>query len=383
MDDTKGSTVASENVCDVLELGLWCNKALPRLVIKNRISGSKRMSPVSWLEKESRKLTMKGEDRKTVVLPVSDLTPTVRTLMKAFTSRPVFKALLWRTTMLVSDTVHTPKAILDPGELSLLPETKRGALWIADLTKSRDNGCFRPCFPLTEDERDALPTPPELPITDGKGAAQLKATGVTRRLVVANPNRWYRPLLLTSGALLCGFSVNFEDMSETASTLWDLVRDGQISGRDFALATEQAQVERMIRSVVVYMRHLPLLGGVSSSFLRDGYDALKERGYARRRRIPFPAGAIGSVEYKVTLCENAESGMFAIVAAPEGLTDRHEGDIVLEMPMDAYGKACDSDAFGGARDEYDTIANLFSAVSFSRWIESVSRFLEGILPSLV
>ena len=90
MDDTKGSTVASENVCDILELGLWCNKALPRLVIKNRISGSKRMSPVSWLEKESRKLTMKGEDRKTVVLPVSDLTPTVRTLMKAFTSRPVF-----------------------------------------------------------------------------------------------------------------------------------------------------------------------------------------------------------------------------------------------------------------------------------------------------
>jgi hypothetical protein len=85
----------------------------------------------------------------------------------------------------------------------------------------------------------------------------------------------------------------------------------------------------------------------------------------------------------VTLCENAESGMFAVVAAPEGLTDRHEGDIVLEMPMDAYGKACDSDAFGGARDEYDTIANLFSAVSFSRWIESVSRFLEGILPSLV
>ena len=383
MEDTKGITVASENICDVLELGLWCNKALPRLVIRNRISGSKRMSPVSWLEKESRKLTMKGEDRKTVVLPVSDLTPAVRTLMKAFTSRPVFKALLWRTTMLVSDTVHTPKAILDPGELSLLPETKRGALWIADLTKSRDNGRFRPCFPLTEDERGVLPVPPELPITDGKGLSQLKATGVTRRLVVANPDRWYRPLLLTSGALLCGFSVNFEDMSETASTLWDLVRDGQISGREFALATEHAQVERMIRSLVVYMRHLPLLDGVSESFLRDGYDALKERGYSRRRRIPFPAGAIGPVEYKVTLCEHAGNGTFALVAAPEGLTDRHEGDIILEMPMNAYGKACDSDAFGGARDEYDTIANLFSAVSFNRWIESVSRFLDGILPSLV
>jgi hypothetical protein len=167
--DTKGSTVASEKRLRCP--GAWSlgNKALPKLVIKNRISGSKRMSPVSWLEKESRKLTMKGEDRKTVVLSVSDLTPTVRTLMKAFTSRPVFKALLWRTTMLVSDTVHTPKAILDPGELSLLPETSGGRSGSPNLTKSKDKGCFRPCFPLTEDERGALPIPPELPITDGRG----------------------------------------------------------------------------------------------------------------------------------------------------------------------------------------------------------------------
>ena len=383
MEDTKGSIVASETVDDVLQLGLWCNRALPRLVIQNRISGTKRMSPLSWLEKESRKLTMKGENGMTHDFTSEDLVPSVRKLLAAFIARPVFKALLWRTTILLSDAIHTPKPIFDPGELSLLPETKRCTLWIADLTQSQGKGVFRPYFPMTDEECGALPDPPHLSITNGKGATHLKATGVTRRLVVANPSRWYRPILLASGALLCGFSVNFEDLSETAATLWGMVQEGQIRGRDLVLAAGNPETDRMIRHIVVYTRHLSFLGDISQSFLRDGYDVLRERGYVRTRRIPFSEGALGPVEYKVTLCSREEDGRFAVVAVPEKLTNRHDGDIVLEMPSETYERICDADSFGGARDEYDSIANLFSAMSFSRWIASVGRFLEGMLPSLV
>ncbi|MBL3538092.1 hypothetical protein, partial [Aminivibrio sp.] len=67
--DEKGIIVCAEEIDEGLELQLWTRGKTPRLVIVNRAKNTKKMSPLSWLEGEERKLSLKGGGGKTVYYP--------------------------------------------------------------------------------------------------------------------------------------------------------------------------------------------------------------------------------------------------------------------------------------------------------------------------
>jgi hypothetical protein len=276
--------------------------------------------------------------------------------------------------MALEKALHTPSIVSDKGELSLLPEDKRSCLWIADLTgEKKGEGRFRPFFPLSAKELDVIPGE-GLPITEKRrGAEDLFKTGVIHKLVSQHPARWQRPIRLMGTAMLLAFSFCEEDGSEFSDELWR-VEDSQ----SVAFKINDARLMGLGRKLVAYIRHFGLLGQIEERTSPDSDRELLDAEYTRKRRIDFPMGLLGDVEYSVTFFDR-EDGMFALGCKPHGATLRHKGDLVYSLPTSAYEEMLVQDSLGGANDDYFTVAQLAWAKVFETWLNNIAPYVSSFV----
>lgn len=376
--DEKGIIVCAEEIDEGLELQLWTRGKTPRLVIVNRAKNTKKMSPLSWLEGEERKLSLKGGGGKTVYYPMDVLEAPVRRMLYRFAQDPVFKGLLWHSVLFLTDLLHAPRSVFDKSEMGLLPEGKRQCLWLADFTDGGGRGFFRPFFPLSEAELAVFGGEPSVPIRGGKSVADLKKTGITRKLASVCPERWYETPRTAAAAVLLGFSLACEESGDFSSFLWKAADGGVISTRALSAAPADSSVSRFAVKMAGYVRHWAALKCISLETVIDSYGTLKERGFVRKRRMQFPAGSIGNVEYTVTLYADGK-GTLAVGCVPGRATDRHKGERVFTLPEAVYVQALRDDSFGGVEDGFFTLSTLLQAKLYEGWHRRIRRFTDVFL----
>lgn len=376
--DEKGIIVCAEEIDAGLELQLWTGGKTPRLVIVNRAKNTKKMSPLSWLEGEERKLSIRGAGGKTVHYPMEVLEEPVRRMLYRFAQDPVFKGLLWHSVLFLSDLFQVPRSVFDKNEMALLPEGKRRCLWLADFTDGDGKGFFRPFFPLSEAEMAVFGGQPSVPIAGGKSLADLKKTGITRKLASVCPERWYETPRTAAAAVLLGFSLAREESGDFSSFLWRAAEGGVVSRKALSEYPADPSISRFAMNMAGYVRHWAALDSVSVETVIDSYDTMKERGFARKRRMQFPAGSLGNVEYTVTLYDDGK-GTLAAGCVPARATDRHKGERVFTLPGEVYGQALRDDSFGGAEDDFFTLSTLLRAKLYEGWHRRIRRFTDIFL----
>jgi hypothetical protein len=370
MDD-KGEIISSCDVDENVALQIWTKGMSPRLVIFNKSQNSKKMIRLSWLENLERKLSLKGKKRgESVEYCLSDLLPNVQRILSEYAVYTSFKLRLWKFASLLEKALHTPAIVSEKGELSLLGEDKRSCLWIADLTEGRKGeGNFRPFFPLVEKEQGIL-SEEGIPFTEGRrGVEDLFKTGVIRKLASALPARWHRPLHVMAAGILLGFSFCEEDGTDFVDDLW---REGAENPPVFKIG--DPHLKGLDRRFVGYVRHFALLSEIACRVSMDSDKELLEGEYTRKRRIQFPVGLLGDVEYSVTFFEHAD-GVTALGCKPRSVTSRHKGELIYTLPTPFYEKALAADSFGGASDDYFTVAQLASAKRFEAWMQNVVPYI--------
>jgi hypothetical protein len=266
--------------------------------------------------------------------------------------------------------LHTPAIVSEKGELSLLSEEKRSCLWLADLTDGRKGeGTLRPFFPLVEKEQGVLPQE-GIPFTENRRTVEdLFKTGVIRKLANALPARWHRPLHVMAAAMLLGFSFCEEDGSDFVDELWREDADNPL-----LLKNGDPRLMGLDRRFVGYVRHFGLLGETTCRVSTDSDKELLNEGYARKRRIQFPVGLLGDVEYAVTFFEH-DDGVTALGCKPRSVTLRHKGELIYVFPTLFYEKALENDSFGGTADDYFTVVQLTSAKRFETWMQNVIPYI--------
>ncbi len=369
----KGTITCSEIIDETLELQLWTKDKAPRLVIVNRAKNTRKMTPLSWLEGTDRKLSMKGPGGRAKSYAMEDLEEPVRRMLLVFAQNPVFKGLLWHSAIFLSDMLHSPRSVFEKSELAMLPEEKRSRLWLADMTCGDEEGRFRPFFPLSRGEAEVFGGELSVPLTSGRGAAGLKSTGITRKLASVCPERWYGTVRTAAAAALLGFTLFHEDSGGLSAFLWSGAGEGIQSKDRFREGFSDPSLPRFIRSMAGFVRHWAVLDRIAVESVLDAYEELTARGFARKRRLEIPSGALGNTGYTVTVYADGE-GRMAAGCAPRHVTDRHRGELVFSMPWAVYEQALRNDAFGGAEDDCFTLSTLLQARLYDFWRRRIDRF---------
>lgn len=371
MDD-KGEIISSADVDETLSLQIWTKGRAPRLVIANKAKGSRKLIQLGWTEKRDRKLSIGGAKRgQSTSYAMEDLAPTVRSILDEYCVRTNFKIRMWKFAASLERMIHVPEIVTDKGELNLLSEEKRSALWISDCTGAdRKQGAFRPFFPATGPEAEVL-SEERLRITEGaRGIDALTKTGVIRDLQKAAPERWLDPLRIMAAAMLLSFSYCDADGSETADALWEMDKDDALTLRDPRLAG-------LGRKLTAFIRHFDIARQTDVWTTLDEAKELQDKGYERKRRMDFQAGTIGDVPYRVTLFEHEGEGRVAMGCEPQSATSRHTGSLVYDMPMDLYRASLKADTMGGPEDEFFSATQLAWAKQFKDWSENVTVYVRS------
>ena len=353
MDD-KGEILSSCDVDENISLQIWTKGLSPRLVVFNKNQNSRKLIRFNWLENLDHKLSVKGKKRgESAEYSLTDLLPHLQRIIFEYAVYTSFKPRLWKFVAALEKALHTPAIVSEQGEFALLPEEKRSCLWIADITGGKKGeGNFRPFFPLSENEKSALPES-GLPIVENKrGAEDLLKTAVIRKLAVQSPLRWHKPVRVIGAAILLSFSFCDEDGSDFADQFW--------SDEVQSIKINDAQLCGLGRKFVSYVRHFDALKEIEMRTSPDSDKELMDANYARKRRIEFQERSIGDVAYSVTFFEREDGGM-AFGCKPKAASARHKGELIYSMPASVYAKALDDDSLGGAADDYFTITQLASA----------------------
>ena len=145
MDD-KGEIVSSCDVDENIALQIWTKGLSPRLVVFNKNKNSRKLIRLSWMEKRDRKLAVKGKGRtESFSYAIADLVPILQRILSEYAVYAAFRPRLWKFAVQLEKVLHVPEIITDRGELNLLSEERRSALWIADFTEGdRRTGDFSP-----------------------------------------------------------------------------------------------------------------------------------------------------------------------------------------------------------------------------------------------
>ena len=374
MDD-RGEILSSCDVDENVALQIWTKGFSPRLVIFNKNQNSKKLIRLNWLEKHDRKLSLKGGKRgESVEYSLTDLAPHLQRVLSEYAVYAAIKPRLWKLTVALEKVLHTPIVVSEKGDLPLLPEDKRFFLWIADLSDAKKGeGFFRPFFPLSEKERSALPEE-GLPITENRrGAEDLFKTGVARRLTTLEPARWHRPVHVMSAAMLLAFSFCGEDGGEDGTKFSDALWNEEDPAHP-AFRIDDPRLLGLGRKFAGYVRHFAALDKIAARESPDSDKELQGGGYARKRRIVFPVGLLGNVEYSVTFFER-EGGAMALGCKPKGVTMRHKGELLFSFPSFLYEEALAHDSFGGSLDDYFTVVQIASAKGFEMWMNNVVPYI--------
>jgi hypothetical protein len=194
-------------------------------------------------------------------------------------------------------------------------------------------------------------------------------TGVLRKLANALPVRWHRPLHVMAAGMLLGFSFCEEDGNDFVDDLWD-----EDSGKPLILKNGDPNLKGLDRRFVSYVRHFAALDDLTRRESSDSDKELLDGEFTRKRRIRFPIGLLGDVEYSVTFFEHAD-GTSALGCKPLSATPRHKGELIYTFPTSLYEKALLDDSMGGSPDDYFTVAQLTSAKRFQIWMQNVVPYI--------
>ncbi|MCL1940807.1 MAG: hypothetical protein FWG09_02610 [Synergistaceae bacterium] len=375
MDD-KGDIISIRSVDEKLSLGMWSKDGSPRLSIENKAkkTGAKRkLIRLNWVEKNDRTLTMSGEKKnESYNYDIKQLEPVLKHILEEYSVYSKFKMFYWKTITLLSNMVGSSINIIDPAEMALMPEKKRYYLWICDITESRDEGVFRPFFPMVETEKNIMPSPEGITFSGGqKGSEYLFKTGILRKLMGLNPARWYRPLQIAAAAMLLNFSFSGEDGSEMAEMLWHDHPDNPV-----VLKPDDPKMAKLGERIDMYIRHFHAIKDVKcEEGVYDSVAEMQKREYVRKKRFNLPVGAIGDVEYTVTTFEK-DNEPVAFACVPSAATVRHDKDVVYHIPNDVFQKAKNDDTLDPVNlDEYFSLASLIKARQCSDWLERIAFFV--------
>ena len=384
MDD-KGEIVSSCDVDENIALQIWTKGLSPRLVIFNKNKNSRKLIHLSWLEKRDRKLAVKGKKRmESFSYEIADLVPILQRILSEYAVYAAFRPRLWKFSVDLERVIHVPEVITDKGELNLLSEERRSALWVADFTEEdKKTGEFCPFFPLSSEEKQqALAEPLKIRNTE-RTVDDLLKTGVVRRLAKAKPARWHNPVRLTAAAMLLGFSFCDSDGSEFVDLLW---RGEEGAAAPVAVKTkEPGKLSFSLRDprimglgykLAAFIRHFDAVNKIEQRISLDSDKELQEQGYERKRRLTFPDGTVGDVSYSVTFFDD-EQGRMALGCKPKAATLRHKGELVYLFPSELYERALLDNTLGGPEDDFYTVTQLAWARQFQDWYDNVALYVSS------
>lgn len=376
--DEKGEVTSVHSVDEKLTLGIWTKDGMPRLLIENKakkVGAKRKLVHFSWIEKDDRKLSMRGEKRnESYNYEMNQLEPVIKHILEEYSVYSKFKMFYWKTITSLSNMLGTPTNIIDNAEMALMPEKKRFFLWVCDMTKSKSEGFYRPFFPMDEYEINMMPSPEGVPFSgDQKGAEYFFKTGIMRKLMGINPSRWYRPLQIAAAAILLDFSFCGEDGSEMAKLLWNNYTYDTLN-----LKPDDPKIVKLGERINLYIRHFNAIKEIEyEEGVYDSVAELLKRGYERKKRFSIPVGAIGDVEYTVTMFEK-ENTPVAFSCVPRGATIRHENDIVYHIPQEVFIKAEQDDTLDkGNIDEFFSLTSLIKAKQCNDWLERIAFFVSA------
>jgi hypothetical protein len=387
MDD-KGEIISSYDVDENLALQIWTKGFSPRLVVFNKNQNKKKFIRLSWLEDLDRKLSIKGKKRGSMIdYTLSDLLPPLQRILSEYAVYTSFKTYLWRFAVTLEKVLHAPAIVFNENEFALLPEDKRSRLWVADLTGgNKGEGFFRPFFPLFEREKETLSQEGIPFVEDRCGVDDLFKSGAIRKLNGADTFRWHRPVRIMAAAMLLGFSYCEEDGSEFTDELWHA---GNFD-KPLSFKFGDPRLKGLGRKFAGYARHVGMLDEITVRASQDSDKDLQNDGYARRRRIDFPAGLLGSGDVAVTFFDR-EDGMMALGCKPKIKLSRGGGgglyyasppqksyekqELVYTFPRAQYERALTLDSFGGSPDDYFTVGQITSAKIFEAWCENLVPYI--------
>jgi hypothetical protein len=387
MDD-KGEIISSYDVDENLALQIWTKGLSPRLVIFNKVQNKKKLIRLNWLENTDRTLSIKGKKRGEMLsYTLSNLLSPLQRILAEYAVYTAFKTYLWRFSVTLEKVLHAPAIVFDEGEFSLLPEEKRARLWISDLTgEEKGSGFFRPFFPLHEREKTTIPEEGLFFAESRCGIEDLLKTGAIRKLNGANIARWFRPVRVMATAILLGFSYCGEDGAEFTDEVWHA---GQME-KPLSFKIGDPRLRGLGRKFVGYVRHMDKLNDITVWASLDSDKDLLDDGYARKRRVVFPAGLLGNADTSVTFFER-EDGMMALGYKPKQKSSAGGGgglyyasppqksqekqELVYTLPVSVYEKALLDDSYGGRADDYFTVGQLTAAKMFEAWCESLVPYI--------
>jgi hypothetical protein len=269
--------------------------------------------------------------------------------------------------------IGTPTTIINPADIAFIPENKRYYLWICDLSKNKSEGFYRPFFPMTEAEKDLLPSPEGVPFSgEQKSSEYLFKTGIIRKLMDVNPVRWYRPLQIAAAAMLLGFSFCGEDGGEMTELLWN------VTGAPTIIKPDYSKMVKLGERLNLYIRHFNEIKSIQSEYIDyDSVTEIQKRGFERKRRYSIPVGIIGNNEYTVTMLEK-DNEPTAFTCVSSSIAVNREKEIVYYIPQDIHYKAQQDDTLEKVNlDEFFSLTSLIRAKQCNDWLERIAFFVSA------
>ena len=383
MDD-KGEIVSSCDVDENIALQIWTKGLSPRLVVFNKNKNSRKLIRFSWMENRDRKLAVKGKKRtESFSYEIADLVPLLQRILSEYAVYTAFRPRLWKFSVDLEKVLHAPEVVTDKGELNLLSEERRSSLWIADFTEEdKKTGSFRPFFPLSPEEEQALSAKLEIR-NDERTVDHLLKTGAVRQLAGARPARWHSPVRIVATAMLLGFSFCQVDGSDFVDLLWRGEEPPKMPGAPKPAEPEKVSFTlrdpRLVGlgyKLAAFIRHFDAVDRIEERILMDSDKELQEQGYERKRRLTFPDGTLGDVSYSVTFFDG-EQGRMALGCKPRAATLRHKGELVYSFPTEVYEQALLHDTLGGPADDFYSVTQLVWARQFRNWYNDVALYVSS------
>ncbi len=383
MDD-KGEIVSSCDVDENIALQIWTKGFSPRLVVFNKNKNSRKLIRFSWMENRDRKLAVKGKKRtESFSYEIANLVPILQRILSEYAVYTAFRPRLWKFSVDLEKVLHAPEVVTDKGELNLLSEERRSSLWIADFTEEdKKMGSFRPFFPLSPEEKQALSAKLEIR-NDERTVDHLLKTGAVRQLAAARPARWHSPVRMVATAMLLGFSFCQVDGSDFVDLLWRGEEPPKMPGAPKPAEPEKVSFTlrdpRLVGlgyKLAAFIRHFDAVDRIEERILMDSDKELQEQEYKRKRRLAFPDGTLGDVPYSITFFDD-EQGRMALGCKPRAATLRHKGELVYSFPTEVYEQALLHDTLGGPADDFYSVTQLVWARQFRNWYNDVALYVSS------
>lgn len=385
--DEQGKIISSCDVDSNLALQIWTRGKTPRLSLHNKVKNSRKLIPLSWVEKRSRTLSINGKKPgESFSYSVNDFEPAIAKILTEYFARTNFKVKYFKLVIDLEKALHRPEPMMSKSDFAMMTDEKRSSLWIADCSGGdRNAGIFRPFFPLTQQESEVI-TEERLKFT---GAAMRTTEGLFKTcapelLKKVNPLRWHNTVRVTAAAMLLGFSYCGADGTKTADSLWTAGEKPVNLNPNVTvlkapvkmLSIHDPDMLRLGHKLTAYIRHCYRLDNISVSYVVDSSKELQESGFTRTRRLDFNTGTLGDVPYRVTFYENESENMTAFGCNPRMQTSRHTGDMMITLPTETFKAAMNDDTLPGASaNEFYTITRLLWGVQFREWFTSIAPYV--------